>query len=168
MTHAPAFARSTWFASLVCGLALSSSAWAQSNTSNAAPAAPAAQAAADTALPAQPKLPPPDPAAEKAVQGYIKALISALNGQGPVLSAASFSEEFNQKITGEQLRQVFTQLHQNLGDCRLVGQVKIPVSFVGSYLLDCSKGYVPVDLAVEDKAPYRIHSLLIRPDYSKP
>ena len=101
------------------------------------------------------------------MQTDIKALVSAINNQSAFLTKASFTDDFNEKISGDQMTQVFAQVHQSMGDCRLVGQVKTPISFIGSFLLDCQKGFVPVDLAVEDKAPYRIHSLLIRPGYTK-
>ena len=51
--------------------------------------------------------------------------------------------------------------------CRIAGQVRSPVSYAGSYLLQCDKAFVPMEIAVEDKAPYRIHSMLIRPGYWK-
>lgn len=145
-------------AGFALGLALAGNTWAQ-NTS----AAPGATAAA----PAAPTLPPPDPAAEKALQRHFQAIFTALQGKAAVPDAKNFTDDFNQQVSAAQLKQVFNQVHQTVGDCRIAGQLKSPVSFVGGYLLQCDKGFVPMDIAVEDKAPYRVHSLLIRPGYSK-
>lgn len=141
---------------LSLALALSGTAFAQASTS--APAAPAAAA---------PSLPPPDPAAEKALQQHFQALFAALQGKGAIPDAKNFTDDFNQQVSAAQLKQVFGQVHQAVGNCRIAGQLKSPVSFVSGYILQCDKGFVPMDIAVEDKAPYRVHSLLIRPGYSK-
>ena len=144
-----------WLAGLAVGLALSGAAFAQN--SNPAPAAPAAAST----------LPPPDPAAEKALHQHFQSIFAALQGKAAVPDAKNFSDDFNQQVTAAQLKQVFEQVHQTVGNCRIAGQLKSPVSFVSGYLLQCDKGFVPMDIAVEDKAPYRVHSLLIRPGYAK-
>ena len=149
----------TWFAALISGLALAGSALAQNAPAPAAADAPTAAAA--------PSLPPPDPAAEKALQQHFQAIFSALQGKTAMPDAKNFSAEFNQQVNGAQLKQVFDQVHQTVGNCRIAGQLKSPVSFVSGYLLQCDKGFVPMDIAVEDKAPYRVQSLLIRPGYVK-
>lgn len=137
----------TWLAGLACGLTLSTAALAQT---------------AGT-----PQLPAPNPEAAQAVQRAIAALVQAANAQGPSLTTKEFTDSFNEKISAAQLQQVLSQMHQIVGNCSLAGQVPIPVSIVGSYLLNCDKAFVPVELAVEEQAPYRIHTLLIRPSYSK-
>lgn len=149
----------TWLAGLACGLTLSTAALAQ--TAGTPQAAPAAATAA------QPQLPAPNPEAAQAVQRSIAALVQAANTQGPLLTTKEFTDSFNEKISAAQLQQALTQMHQIVGNCSLAGQVPIPVSIVGSYLLNCDKAFVPVELAVEEQAPYRIHTLLIRPSYSK-
>lgn len=142
----------TWLAGLACGLTLSTAALAQT---------------AGTPQAAQPQLPAPNPEAAQAVQRSIAALVQAANAQGPLLTTKEFTDSFNEKISAAQLQQVLSQMHQIVGNCSLAGQVPIPVSIVGSYLLNCDKAFVPVELAVEEQAPYRIHTLLIRPSYSK-
>lgn len=142
----------TWLAGLACGLTLSTAALAQT---------------AGTPQAAQPQLPAPNPEAAQAVQRSIAALVQAANTQGPLLTTKEFTDSFNEKISAAQLQQVLSQMHQIVGNCSLAGQVPIPVSIVGSYLLNCDKAFVPVELAVEEQAPYRIHTLLIRPSYSK-
>lgn len=147
---------STWLASVAVITCLTFSACAQSS-------APATTGNA----PHAPQLPPVNPEAQKAILHYIQALVTALNTQGPLLSSNSFTDSFNAKISAAQLQQVLAQLHGIVGKCRLDGQVDIPISYVGSFLLNCDKGFVPVEMAIEEQAPYRLHSLLIRPNYAK-
>ena len=135
--------RTTWLAGLALGLGLTCTVGAQ------------------TAPPAA------DPAAEKVLQQHFQSLLTALQGKGGIPDTKNFTDDFNQQVNAGQLKQVFDQVHQTMGDCRLAGQLKGPVSFVSSYLLQCDKGYVPMDIAIEDKAPYRMHSVLIRPPYNK-
>ncbi len=111
--------------------------------------------------------PPPDPAAEKALHQHFQAIHAALEGKAAVPDAKNFTEDFNQQVDASQLKQVFEQVHQKVGNCRIAGQLKAPVSFISSYLLQCDNGFVPIDIAIEDKPPYRVHSLLIRPGYAK-
>ena len=140
--------RTTWLAGLTLGLGLTCSAWAQI-------VAPAAA------------MPTPDPAAEKALQQHFQSLLTALEGKSNLPDAKNFTDDFNQQVNAGQLKQVFDQVHQTVGNCRVAGQLKGPVSFVSSYLLQCDKGFVPMDIAIEDKVPYRMHSVLIRPPYNK-
>ena len=108
------------------------------------------------------------PAAEKALGQRFQAMFAAFEGKGAIPDSKSFTEDFNQQVNAEQMKQVFQQVHQLAGNnCRIVGQVPSPVSYAGSYLLQCEKAYVPMDISVEEKAPYRIQSLLIRPGFMK-
>lgn len=138
-----------WPAYLVLGLC--GTAFAQSNNS----------------VPAQPAPPKPNPAAEKALQQHFQSVFAALDGKAALPDSKNFTDDFNKQVSPAQLKQVFEQVHQSVGNCRIAGQLKGPVSFVSSYLLQCDKGYVPMDIAVEESAPYRVHSLLIRPGYTK-
>lgn len=152
-----------WFAGLVLGLTASGTVLAQNNS--AAGTAPAATAT--PATPSAPTLPPRDPAAEKALEQHFQSIFAALQGQSALPDTKNFTDDFNQQVNATQLKQVLGQVHQTVGNCRVAGQLKSPVSFVSGYLLQCDKGFVPMDIAIEDKAPYRVHSLLIRPGYSK-
>ena len=106
--------------------------------------------------------------AEKALGQRFQAMFAAFEGKGAIPDSKSFTEDFNQQVNAEQMKQVFQQVHQLAGNnCRIVGQVPSPVSYAGSYLLQCEKAYVPMDISVEEKAPYRIQSLLIRPGFMK-
>ena len=131
-----------------------------------AEAAPAAQEAAPAGEPQG--LPAPNAAAEKALGQRFQALFAAFEGKSAIPDSKSFTEDFNQQVNADQMKQVFQQVHQLAGNnCRIVGQVPSPVSYAGSYLLQCEKAYVPMDISVEEKAPYRVQSLLIRPGFMK-
>lgn len=142
---------------LIAALALGtllSPAFAADDKTNAAPAD-------------QPSLPAPNPAAEQALQKHFQSIFAAFEGKAAMPAASNFTEDFTKQVTMEQMKQVFDQVKKSVGNCRIVGQIPSPISYVGSYLLQCDKAFVPMDIAVEEKAPYRVHSLLIRPGYSK-
>lgn len=140
---------------VAAGMAFSGAALAQ-NTEAEQGVAPAAQ-----------QLPPPNPAAEKALEKHFQAIFSALEGKSAVPDNKTFTEDFTQQANSGQIKQVFEQVHQTVGSCRIAGQLKAPISYIRSYLLQCERGFVPIDIAVEEKAPYRVQSLLIRPGYAK-
>ncbi|MBD9402032.1 hypothetical protein [Comamonas sp. CMM02] len=150
------FKAGKWMAALVLATALPT-AFAADNNKAAGPAA--------TPTPQQPL---PNPAAEQALKKHFQAIFSALEGKTAVPDAKNFTEEFNKQASSDQLKQVFAQVHQTVGDCHIAGQMRSPISYIGSYLLQCDKAFVPMDIAVEERAPYRVHSLLIRPSYNKP
>ena len=150
-------------------------AYAAEDTPAASPAAtPEAAApstsspnAADAKQPAAPALPAPNPAAEKALAQRFQSMYAAFEGKAAVPDSKNFTEDFNKEVNTEQIKQVLQQVHQSVGACRIAGQVRSPVSYAGNYLLQCDKAFVPMEIAVEDKAPYRIHSMRIRPGYWK-
>lgn len=150
------FKAGKWMAALVLATALPTAFAADNNK----PAGPAA-----TPTPQQPL---PNPEAEQALKKHFQAIFSALEGKTAVPDAKNFTEEFNKQASSDQLKQVFAQVHQTVGDCHIAGQMRSPISYIGSYLLQCDKAFVPMDIAVEERAPYRVHSLLIRPSYNKP
>ncbi|MBP7352966.1 MAG: hypothetical protein KA964_08055 [Comamonas sp.] len=132
-----------------------------------APAAAAAPAPGDAAAPQQQQAPKPNPAAEKALGQRFQSIFAAFEGKAALPDSKSFSEEFNKQVTPEQMKEVLQQVHQSVGACRVAAQMRVPTSYASGYLLQCDKAFVPMDIAVEEKAPYRIHSLLIRPGYWK-
>ena len=146
---------SKWMLALVVATALPTVFAADNNK----PASPAA-----TPTPQQPL---PSPAAEQALKKHFQAIFSAFEGKTAIPDAKNFTEEFNKQASTEQLKQVFAQVRQTVGDCRIAGQMRSPISYIGSYLLQCDKAFVPMDIAVEESPPYRVHSLLIRPSYNK-
>ncbi len=126
-----------------------------------APAPTAPQAAAPAVAPA------PNPAAEKALSQRFQAIFAAFEGKGAVPDAKAFTDEFNQQASTEQIKETLQQVRQSVGSCRVAAQMRSAISYAGSYLLQCDKAFVPMDIAVEDKAPYRVQSLLIRSGYWK-
>lgn len=124
-------------------------------------------AADDKTAAAQPELPAPNPAAEQALQKHFQSIFAAFEGKSAMPAASNFTDDFTKKVTMDQMKQVFDQVKKSVGNCRIAGQIPSPISYVGSYLLQCDKAFVPMDIAVEEKAPYRVHSLLIRPGYAK-
>ena len=136
----------------------------------AAPAFAADEAAAPAAAQgdaAQQQAPKPNPAAEKALGQRFQAVFAAFEGKAALPDAKSFTEDFNKQVSSEQMKEVLQQVHQSVGACRVAAQMRVPTSYAAGYLLQCDKAFVPMDIAIEEKAPYRIHSLLIRPGYWK-
>lgn len=135
----------------------------------AAPAFAADEAAAPAAAQgdAQQQAPKPNPAAEKALGQRFQSIFAAFEGKAALPDSKNFSEEFNKQVTPDQMKEVLQQVHQSVGACRVAAQMRVPTSYAAGYLLQCDKAFVPMDIAVEEKAPYRIHSLLIRPGYWK-
>ncbi|MEG0975732.1 MAG: hypothetical protein RSD57_10110 [Comamonas sp.] len=148
-----------------------SGAFAADDTSPAASTTAAMQNApsttVDTQQPPAASQPAPNPAAEKALGQRFQAIFAAFEGKGALPDAKTFTDDFNQQVTPEQVKETLAQVRQSVGSCKLAGQMRSSVSFAGSYLLQCEKAFVPMDIAVEEKAPYRIHSLLIRGGYWK-
>ena len=156
------FTRNTFLAAVLTAAAAAAFA-----ADEAAPAAPAAAPASTEAAQAA-AAPAPNPAAEKALGQRFQAILAAFEGKGALPDAKSFTDDFNQQVTPEQIKETFQQVRQSVGgNCKLTGQMRSPVSFAGGYLLQCEKSFVPMELAVEEKAPYRIQSLLIRGGYWK-
>ena len=108
-----------------------------------------------------------DPAVDQAMLQRFQALFQAIEGKAPVPDSKQFTDAFNQQVTGAQLQQLLRDIHTTTGTCSIAGQMRAAASFISSFLLQCEKGYVPIDLAIEPSAPYRVHTLLIRPGYRK-
>ncbi len=167
-THVSRFSRHTLTAALLaaCAAAAAPAAFAADEAAPAsdnAAAAPAAAAGAEGQA-----APAPNPAAEKALGQRFQAILAAFEGKAALPDAKNFTDDFNQQVTSEQVKETFQQVRQSVGgNCKLAGQMRSPVPFAGGYLLQCEKSFVPMELAVEEKAPYRIQSLLIRGGYWK-
>jgi len=138
---------------------------AQAQSTPEASSAPAASAAPSSE--AAPQAPAPNPAAEKALAQRFQALLAAFEGKAALPDAKTFTDDFNKQVNGDQMKQVFNDVHQSVGSCKVAAQMTSPTPYITSYLLQCDKAYVPMDIGIEEKAPYRVHSLLIRPGYWK-
>ena len=163
ITHWTRTARHAGLQTLLCA-ALASAAWSAHAADE--PAAPAAAPAAADAG-AAPQAPAPNPAAEKALAQRFQAMFNAFEGKAALPDSKSFTEDFNKQVTGEQMKQVLQQVHQSVGACRIGGVMQSPSPYVTSYILQCDKAFVPMDISIEEKAPYRLQSLMIRPPYLK-
>lgn len=116
---------------------------------------------------AAPQMPKPNPAAEKALGQRFQSIFAAFEGKAALPDAKNFTEDFNKQVTKEQMTDVLQQVRQSVGSCKIAAQMRSPVSIATAYLLQCEKAFVPMEISVEEKAPYRIHSLLIQPGYWK-
>ena len=111
--------------------------------------------------------PAPNPAAEQAVRTHAQNVLAAINGKGATPGPQQFTEDFNAQVPTEQLNSVFSNVRSSVGNCQIAAQMRAPVSHVAGYLLACDKAFIPIELMVEEKAPYRIQGLLIRPSFWK-
>ena len=152
-----------------CALATAGfSVYAADNT--AAPVAASKAVSADASTPAAAGtdgLPPRNAAAEKALTQRFQSIFAAFEGKAALPDSKAFTEDFNQQVSTDQVKEVQQQVRQSVGACRIAGQIQSPVSYASGFLLQCDKAFVPMDIGVEEKAPYRIQTLLIRPGYLK-
>ncbi|WP_353234193.1 hypothetical protein [Diaphorobacter ruginosibacter] len=107
----------------------------------------------------------PSDAVQQALDKRVKNVLDSLEGIGTPLTASMFSAEFNKQAPAEQVQAALKQLHETVGSCKLAGRVKSPAPNATAYLLDCQKAFIPVEIAVEEKAPNRIESLLFRASF---
>jgi hypothetical protein len=131
-------------------------------------ASTAAMAADDTTSAASaPSAKPtgPSEAVQKALDKRMKNVLDALEGVGTPLTADMFSAEFTKQAPADQVQSALKQLHDSVGSCKLAGRVHSPAPNATAYLLDCQKAFIPVEIAVEEKAPNRIESLLFRASF---
>ncbi len=141
----------TRFTSIVCAALLAATVGTSAMAQDTAPAAAASGGMSD--------------ATQKALDKRMKAVLDSLEGVGTPLSADMFSEEFGKQAKPEQVQQALKQLHDTVGSCKLAGRVRSPAPDATAYLLDCQKAFVPVEIAVEEKSPNRIQSLLFRASF---
>lgn len=140
-----------------CIIAFGSGAMAQNTApqgENSAPSTPTRTASSG-----------PSQAVQQALDKRMRTVLSSLEGVGAALSADMFSDEFSAQAKPEQVQQALKQLHDGVGACKLAGRIRANAPNGTSYLLDCQKAFVPVDIGVEDKAPHRIQSLFFGASY---
>ncbi|MEX8193430.1 hypothetical protein [Comamonas guangdongensis] len=151
-------------AAVLAAAGFMSSAQAQNDTpaDAAAPAAAAAQAA-----PAAPAAPNVDAAAaDAALRKRLQAVISSLDGKNK-LAASNFSEQFLKNSPIDVVQKALDSMRAGVGSCQPVGRMQSSSPIATSVLLGCTKGFVPLELAVEPQAPYRISGILLRPAFWK-
>lgn len=126
-------------------------------------AAKPAEAPADQAA-AQPKV---DAAAVDAtLKQRLQAVVAAINGKSKI-AASNFSEPFIKESPVDAVQKAFDSLRSGTGSCQPVGRMQVSNPITASVLLSCQKGFVPLEMAVEPQAPYRITGMLLRPAYWK-
>ena len=141
----------TRFTSIVCATLLAATVGTSAMAQDTEPAAAASGGMRD--------------ATQKALDKRMNAVLDSLEGVGTPLPADMFSEEFGKQAKPEQVQQALKQLHDTVGSCKLAGRVRSPAPDATAYLLDCQKAFVPVEIAVEEKSPNRIQSLLFRASF---
>ena len=120
----------------------------------AAPAAQAVPANVDAA------------AADAALRKRLQAVVAAMDGKSK-LAASNFNEEFLKNSPIDTVQKALDSVRTGVGSCQTVGRMESSTPLATSVLLSCTKGFVPMELAVEPKAPYRISGILLRPAFWK-
>lgn len=128
----------------------------------AKPEAPADQAAGQA--PAQPKV--DSAAADAALKQRLQAVVTAINGKGKI-AASNFNEQFTKESPVDAVQKALDSLRSGVGNCQPVARMQASNPIATSVLLSCQKGFVPLEIAVEPQAPYRITGMLLHPAYWK-
>lgn len=127
-----------------------------------APAAEAPSEAAPQAAPATVDA----AAADAALRKRLQAVVTAIDGKSK-LAASNFNEEFLKNSPIDTVQKALDSVRTGVGSCQPAGRMETSSPIATSVLLNCTKGFVPMELAVEPKAPYRISGILLRPAFWK-
>ena len=92
--------------------------------------------------------------------------VTAIEGKSK-LAASNFNEEFLKQSPIDNVQKALESIRTGVGSCQAVARMESPTPLATSVLLNCTKGFVPMELAVEPKAPYRISGILLRPAFWK-
>lgn len=130
-----------------------------------APAADNAKTAAPAAAPAVPANVDAQ-AADAALRKRLQAVMTAIEGKSK-MAASNFNEEFLKQSPIDNVQKALDSIRTGVGSCQPAGRMESPTPLATSVLLNCTKGFVPMELAVEPKAPYRISGILLRPAFWK-
>ncbi|CAM4171339.1 hypothetical protein COAQ111491_08150 [Comamonas aquatilis] len=130
----------------------------------AATPAPAAAAAQEPAAPAPSNV--DAAAASAALLKRLQAIVAAADGKSK-LAANNFTEEFLKQSPMDAVQKALASLHTGMGSCKTVARMQSGNPLATGVLLDCAKGYAPLELAVEAKAPYRVTAMMLRPPFWK-
>ena len=127
---------------------------------------PAAQGApADAAAPA-PAANVDAAAAEAAIRKRLQAITAAIEGKSK-LASNNFSEKFLQNSNTDAVQKALDTVRSGVGTCQVAGRMQTGTPIATSVLLNCTKGFVPFEFAIEDKAPYRIEGMSLHPAFWK-
>ena len=128
----------------------------------ATPAANAAQGAADAA----PAVNVDAAAAEAALRKRVQAITTALEGKSKI-AANNFSEKFLQNSPVDSVQKALDTVRTGVGSCQVAGRMQTGTPVATSVLLNCTKGYVPLEFAIEPQSPYRIEGISLHPAFWK-
>lgn len=124
--------------------------------------------AADNAKAAAPAVPAnvDAQAADAALRKRLQAVVTAIEGKSK-LAASNFNEEFLKQSPIDNVQKALESIRTGVGSCQAAGRMESTTPLATSVLLNCTKGFVPMELAVEPKPPYRISGILLRPAFWK-
>ena len=105
-------------------------------------------------------------AADAALRKRLQAVVTAIEGKSK-LTASNFNEEFLKQSPIDNVQKALESIRTGVGSCQAAGRMESTTPLATSVLLNCTKGFVPMELAVEPKPPYRISGILLRPAFWK-
>ena len=105
-------------------------------------------------------------AADAALRKRLQAVVTAIEGKSK-LAASNFNEEFLKQSPIDNVQKALESIRTGVGSCQAAGRMESTTPLATSVLLNCTKGFVPLELAVEPKPPYRISGILLRPAFWK-
>ena len=105
-------------------------------------------------------------AADAALRKRLQAVVTAIEGKSK-LAASNFNEEFLKQSPIDNVQKALESIRTGVGSCQAAGRMESTTPLATSVLLNCTKGFVPMELAVEPKPPYRISGILLRPAFWK-
>ena len=105
-------------------------------------------------------------AADAALRKRLQAVVTAIEGKSK-LASSNFNEEFLKQSPIDNVQKALDSIRTGVGSCQAAGRMESTTPLATSVLLNCTKGFVPMELAVEPKAPYRISGILLRPAFWK-
>lgn len=126
------------------------------------PAAPAAAPQADAA----PAVNVDAAAADAALRKRLQSIITALDGKSK-LAANNFTEEFLKNSPLDTVQKALETVRTGVGSCQTAARMQTGTPIATSVLLNCTKGYVPLEFAIEPKEPYRIVGISLHPAFWK-
>ena len=135
-------------------------------SAQAQPAAPAANTQNAPAEAAAPAVNVDAAAADAALRKRLQAIITALDGKSKI-AANNFSEKFLQNSPLDSVQKALDTVRTGMGSCQAAGRMQTGTPIAASALLNCTKGYVPVEFAIEPQAPYRIEGISLHPAFWK-
>lgn len=129
------------------------------------PAAAAANGAAPQAD-AAPAINVDAAAADAALRKRLQAITAALDGKTK-LASNNFTEEFLKNSPLDTVQKALETVRTGVGTCQTAGRMQTGTPIATSVLLNCTKGYVPLEFAIEPKEPYRIVGISLHPAFWK-